>query len=264
MDIIFLTNSISPHQLPFCTELAKLLDASSMVYFYTEPMSEERLKLGWSHSVDNLDLKIEHWPSKRNRDEVENCELLIADIRDVEIFNKRAKRGASTFYISERWFKPPLGILRLLHPKYFMMAHRLIRLLRSSACFFYLPQGIHAALDMTRLCGLFSGDLRCLFRAPKLDFERRPGGRIYIREQGIGNREQDKKYCLDKMRMWGYFVETSRQSSVVSHQCQSQLATNDYPLATNHYDLPLRAACERQDNSWQTPRPGRRLALRRP
>ena len=210
MDIIFLTNSISPHQLPFCTELAKLLDASSMAYLYTEPMSEERLKLGWSHSVDNLDLKIEHWPSKRNRDEVENCELLIADIRDVEIFNKRAKRGASTFYISERWFKPPLGILRLLHPKYFMMAHRLIRLLRSSACFLYLPQGVHAARDMARLCGLFAGDLRCLFRAPKLDFERRPGGRIYIREQGIGNREQGEKYCLDKMRMWGYFVEEGR------------------------------------------------------
>jgi len=74
---------------------------------------------------------------------------------------------------------------------------------------------------------LAHGDWRCLFRAPKLDFERRPTGRIWLQDGG-----DYKKYCLHKMRMWGYFVEACRQSSVVSHQCQSQLATNHYPLTT--------------------------------
>ena len=159
-----------------------------------------------------------------------------------DMTTNRAKKGLKNYYMTERWFKPPIGIFRLLHPRYFGYARRLCRMM-GSGYVVGLPIGIHAARDMARLCGLMHGDLRCLFRAPELDFERRPGGRIYIREQGIGNREQDKKYCLDKMRMWGYFVEASRQSSVVSHQCQSQLATNDQkptttpPLTTNDYPL---------------------------
>ena len=64
---------------------------------------------------------------------------------------------------------------------------------------------------MARLCGLFAGDLRCLFRAPKLEFERKPGGGIWIsggaRSESV--RALGEKYCLDKMRMWGYFVESS-------------------------------------------------------
>jgi glycosyltransferase involved in cell wall biosynthesis len=156
---------------------------------------------------------------------------------------KRAALGKMTVYYSERWFKPNVGVFRLLSLSYLKMAWRFVELLRTGKWLTFYPVGIHAAEDMARLCGLFAGDLRCLFRAPKLDFERRPGGRIYIREQGTGNREQDKKYCLDKMRMWGYFVEASRQSSVVGHQCQSQLATNDQqpttnpPLTTNDYPL---------------------------
>jgi glycosyltransferase involved in cell wall biosynthesis len=52
-----------------------------------------------------------------------------------------------------------------------------------------------------------NGDWKCLFRAPKLRFERKPGGRIWISERagrdGVRN-------CVDKMRMWGYFVEEGR------------------------------------------------------
>jgi glycosyltransferase involved in cell wall biosynthesis len=65
-----------------------------------------------------------------------------------------------------------------------------------------------------------NGDLRCLFRAPKLDFERKPGGRIWISEgvrecgsEGVrsvrseGVRSDGVRECVGKMRMWGYFVE---------------------------------------------------------
>jgi glycosyltransferase involved in cell wall biosynthesis len=82
-----------------------------------------------------------------------------------------------------------------------------VKLLNESENFYYLPMGIHAARDMARLCGLINGDLRCLFRAPKLDFERKPGGRIWISE---GVRSDGVRECVDKMRMWGYFVEEGR------------------------------------------------------
>jgi len=85
------------------------------------------------------------------------------------------------------------------------MAWHWVALLRKSDCALYLPLGIHAARDMARLCGLFAGDLRCLFRAPLLDYERKPGGRIWLKDGCDGD-----IYCLGKMRMWGYFVEGGR------------------------------------------------------
>ena len=239
MKITLYTNSISPHQLPLMRELVAVYGADNVLYAYAAAESEDRRNLGWKQEPES-------WCRKANdcMPDIETCDtLLVGGLRPVELMEKRVTVGLRTLYMSERWFKPPIDMLRLLHPKYFLMARRIVRLIRKAHSFTYLPIGVHAAEDMARLCGLFAGDLRCLFRAPKLDFERRPGGRIYIREQGLGNREQDKKYCLDKMRMWGYFVEASRQSSVVGHQCQSQLATNDQqptttpPLTTNDYPL---------------------------
>jgi hypothetical protein len=86
------------------------------------------------------------------------------------------------------------------------MARRIATLLNESENFYYLPMGIHAARDMARLCGFMNGDWKCLFRAPKLDFERKPGGEIWVSD-AQRNVQNSRKYCLDKMRMWGYFVE---------------------------------------------------------
>lgn len=228
MKCVLLTPWISPHQLPLAEAIVELIGGENFVYFYLEPPPPNHVLWGWDK------LGKEKWCKLGGMDDqaLLECEVLLSGVRDISLFKERSKLGKQTYYMSERWFKPPIGMLRLLHPKYLLMAWRLVKLMRSDVSFAYLPIGIHAARDMARLCGLFAGDLRCLFSAPKLDFEPRPGGRIYIRERGIGNGEQNKKYCLDKMRMWGYFVEASRQSSVVSHQCQSQLSTNDYPLTT--------------------------------
>lgn len=204
--VALLTNIISPHQIPLAREIAKIVGKGNFLYVYTEPFHSDRLEMGWT------DKDCEGWcvQYKEGLCVLEGADTVYCSNRDVSLLERRAQRNKVTTYMSERWFKPPIGILRLLHPRYFLMAWRIVRLIRNSASFTYLPIGIHAARDMARLCGLMHGDLRCLFRAPKLDFERKPGGRIYIREQGIGNREQDKKYCLDKMRMWGYFVEPSQ------------------------------------------------------
>jgi glycosyltransferase involved in cell wall biosynthesis len=50
-----------------------------------------------------------------------------------------------------------------------------------------------------------NGDWKCLFRAPELEFERQPGGKVWLK----GDKESynSRNYCLDKMRMWGYFVK---------------------------------------------------------
>ena len=204
MTFIFYTNSVSPHQLPLASEMVKLFGEDMYKYIYTDKLTDERLKMGWSDSSIPKWCKIGDATSK---DLIES-DVLMSGLRLLKVFEKRANLSKMTIYCSERWFKPIIGFLRLLRPSYFKMALKIVKLLSSDSKFYYFPMGIHAARDMARLCGMMHGDLRCLFRAPELEFERRPGGKIWLKDKKIDS-ENSRKYCLDKMRMWGYYVKPS-------------------------------------------------------
>lgn len=204
MKFVFYTNSISPHQLPLANELVGLLGEENYRYIYHDELSTERKDLGWENK--NSDVWCKHGDDKAVR--LENPEILMSGIRALDVFESRGKENKKTFYCSERWFKPTIGFLRIFVPSYFKMARRIVKLLNESEKFYYLPMGIHAARDMARLCGFMNGDWKCLFRAPKLDFERKPGGEIWASD-AQRNVQNSRKYCLDKMRMWGYYVSPS-------------------------------------------------------
>jgi len=206
MKFVFHTNSISPHQLPLAREIVKSVGAGNYRYVYTTPQTDERKKLGWTDE-DAEWIICEKDEPEICREWIDGCDVLMSGIREVGLFERRAKAGLKTIYASERWFKPRLGILRLIRPSYFKMAWRFVKLLRGAEKMYYFPMGVHAARDMARLCGLMHGDLGCLFSAPELEFERKPGGKIFLATKSTKN---TKKYCLDKMRMWGYFVESSK------------------------------------------------------
>ena len=200
MKFVFLTNIISPHQMPLARELVNLLGADEYRYVYTEREEKERTKLGWGNEGEDWCLH-----GDENTAVLSEADVLMSGVRAPNLFEKRAKDGKTTLYCSERWFKPPIGFLRVFVPSYFKMARRIVKLLNESENFYYLPMGIHAARDMARLCGLMNGDWKCLFKAPKLDFERKPGGRVFsvgVGSEGVGE-------CWGKMRMWGYFVQSS-------------------------------------------------------
>ena len=197
MDFVILVNSRSAHQLPLAREIVRQLGHERVRFVYT---SERELG---NQIIDVA----ESWVT-RDDSFVDSAKVLLSGVRDVDLFERRSSKGLISCYMSERWFKPAIGILRLLSPRYLSMARRFVRLMRTDT-FQYLPIGLHAARDMARLCGLFGGDLRCLFRAPKLEFERRPGGKVLLKSEPRNTRST-RKYCLDKMRMWGYFVEPSK------------------------------------------------------
>ena len=206
MKFAFYTSTVSPHQLPFARKMVASLGEGEYRYIYTIPFTDERREMGWVD--EKREWIIPEWENQEEaRRILESVDVLMSGNRDLALFERRAKKGLRTIYCSERWFKPDKGILRLLSPSFWKMARRFAMLLRDSENVQYYPMGIHAARDMARLCGLMYGDLRCLFRAPKLDFERKPGGRVFSRVDRV---EWGKKYCLDKMRMWGYFVESSK------------------------------------------------------
>lgn len=207
MKVALLTNIVSPHQLPLAEGIVKLVGVDNYCYAYTESFHEERAIMGWG------DGHAPKWCKKADacRDFLNRADILYSGVRDIPLFERRANEGRKTFYISERWFKPFCiarrinlpGIFKLLSLRYLKMARKIVSLLELRGLV-YLPQGIWAARDMTRICGLMHGDVRCLFRAPELSFENKPGGKIWLKNGGDG-----RKYCCDKMRMWGYFVKSS-------------------------------------------------------
>lgn len=225
MRVALLTNIMSPHQLPLAQALVRRVGADNYRYVYTEPAHDERTRMGWGASAE------EAWSLHGT---VEAPCLLEANVvlsghRALELFGRRNGIGRRTFYASERWFKPPLGIFRGFVPSYFRMARRFLKAL-TAPTMMLLPMGIHAARDFARLMGLFAGDLRCLFRAPKVAFESRPGGIVVPLKQAVKVGVLDAEAVgfakrhgfvripeahwgkvkpvgpYAKMRLWGYFV----------------------------------------------------------
>ncbi len=228
MDFVLFTNSISPHQLPLSEELTKHLGADNFHYIYMRPPCRERQDMGWEQSKTAL------WCRQGDSSDktLYTADFMLSTERNAALFNSRLCCGKTTCYMSERWFKPPVGILRLLSPHFFKMAFSMIKLFKHKD-FYYLPMGIHAARDMARLHGIFNGSISCLFHAPRLVFEAKPCGRVFLLEDAISKGvlsrteiEFARKHgfagitdarltdftpagIYGKMRMWGYFVAPS-------------------------------------------------------
>ena len=229
MKIALLTNVISPHQLPLARELVKKTGRDSYRYIYTETLEAERTQLGWNNTSD------ETWCVQGTPEDpvLQDADLLFSELRELDLFERRITAGKLTFYVSERWFKPPVGFLRILFPAYFRMAKRFLKAFQSPY-FFYYPQGVHAARDMARLILLMQGNLKYLFTSPKIVFGAYPGGPIISFKEaaasGILSQEEIEAGKKDgfvsiasekcgkihpegfwkKIKIWGYFVETSK------------------------------------------------------
>lgn len=152
MTIIIYTTTISPHQLPLARELARIIGQKNFRYIYTDAFEMERSSLGWREEH-------EQWITQ-SRNGLEDCDLLLADLRDTNLFELRSRKGLKTYYMSERWFKPiPLfcglillpGWMRMMVPSYRKMARRITQLIKGDNNFYYLPVGPWAAADMRML-----------------------------------------------------------------------------------------------------------------
>ena len=206
MRFVFYTNIVSPHQLPLARELIAQLGVENYRYVYQFEMGKERASLGWGGEESAA------WcvsaSSAEGREWLENADFLMSGVRDIDLMERRAAKGLRTAYSAERWFKPWAGVLRLVHPSYFRMARRFVRLVKAGSVL-CLPMGIWAARDMARLVGLFSGDWKCVFRAPKLEFASEPMGEIA---------------GCPWMRMWGYFVASAEAKPIPAQEADEPRA----------------------------------------
>lgn len=250
---VLLTPWVSPHQIPLAWQIATSLGEENFRYWYLEPPPENHKIWGWDKLITESWFHLGVVADKA----LLEAGVVMSGVRSLDLFEARLKEGKSTFYCSERWFKPPLGFLRVFVPPYLKMALRFVQCFKKDT-FVYLPMGIHAARDMARLVGFLTGDVRCLFRAPKVAFESRPGGAIVplkeAIEAGVLSKEEvafGKRYgfvqiprehwgkvkpqkVYAKIRLWGYFVEPSSGNKTTEHTENTEDTEKDCQVGRNH------------------------------
>ena len=150
MKILQVNNIVSHHQLPFSKELVSLVGEENFLFAALGRPDSERLNNGWKKDYN------ENWIIHPN-DSVESqirfdkfwneADVVICGERLISKMQERVDNNKICFYMSERWWKPPVGILRLCHPAYLKMFLE-FKQLSKSKYFHHLPIGPFAARDM--------------------------------------------------------------------------------------------------------------------
>lgn len=150
MKFIFYTNSVSPHQIPLAREIVRTIGAENYRYIYTTPQTEERRSLGWPMPSEPW-IVHEAEASCQCREWLECSDVLMSGIRDVDLLEHRAAKGLKSLYVSERWFKPPMGALRMFVPSFRKKVKRFVNWANSDSAARVFAIGPWAAKDFVRM-----------------------------------------------------------------------------------------------------------------
>ena len=128
MRIVFVSNYINHHQIPLSEELSRLTDGE-YTFVQTEPMEEERVKMGWDAGAVNKAYVKLYYEDKAACDELlmsSDC-VIFGGCEDESVIKPRLDAGKFTIRYSEsiyksgRWkFVSPRGLRRKYqdHVKY--------------------------------------------------------------------------------------------------------------------------------------------------
>ena len=102
---VFVSNYLNHHQIPFCNAMYELL-SGSFIFIQTEPMEQERIRMGWKERSDIPYLR-------KYYEELEACKELIASARvvffggcdDERYIEARLHAGKTVIRYSERLYK---------------------------------------------------------------------------------------------------------------------------------------------------------------
>lgn len=106
MQITFVSNYINHHQLPLCKALYELTNAE-FCFIQTEPMEEERVKMGWDTSLVNYSFVKLFYdnPEECRRLIMESDTVLFGGAEDESLILPRLEAGKFTVRYSERIYK---------------------------------------------------------------------------------------------------------------------------------------------------------------
>jgi len=151
--ILHVSNLACHLQLPLAKQILEVVGVENFRFAATAQPDPERIKLGWNLSFNepwilragesvNDKIEFEKW--------WEVADIVICGDRRFDRMQDRIKSKKLCFYMSERWWKPPIGRGRLLWPSFFNLACK-FRALAKSEYFHYLPIGVYSAHDIMTL-----------------------------------------------------------------------------------------------------------------
>lgn len=180
--VVFVSNYINHHQIPFCNALTKILQGS-FTFLQTEPMEEERVRMGWHEEERPSYVKCFYEEEALCRRLIEDCDILLFGGTDDESYiQDRLKAGRPIIRISERLYKTgqwkavsPRGLRKKYHD------HTRYR----KAQVYLLCAGAYVASDF-RIIRAYPGKMYCWGYFPEArhyDPERLMAGKGYVPEE---------------------------------------------------------------------------------
>ena len=126
MNFVFLSNYLNHHQIPFCVEMNRLTEGK-FTFVATEPMEEERLKMGYKEANSVFDFILRSYESEESKQKAlqlcYDCDVLIYGSAPDEYFKARVKAKKLTFKYGERFFKTPFTAKNIVKRTLSMMKH---------------------------------------------------------------------------------------------------------------------------------------------
>ena len=105
LEFVFVSNYLNHHQIPFCNAMYEHRDGS-FVFIQTEPMEEERIRMGWQEKVSQPYLKLFYEEPEVCRKLITDAEIVIFGGCDDESYiEERLNAGKPVIRYSERLYK---------------------------------------------------------------------------------------------------------------------------------------------------------------
>lgn len=141
--------------IPLSNAIINSVGSDNFKYAVLQQKEDFRIKMGFDSDNENEEWVIRAYKNEKSYKEFvkwfyEADVVLFSDRTLFKMANRRINKNKLTFYFSERWWKPPIGKWRLLHPKLLNFAIKLRRLSKNSN-FHYLAQGGYAARDLSTI-----------------------------------------------------------------------------------------------------------------
>lgn len=159
MKVVFFSNYLSPHQLPFCEEMYKRLK-NNYHFVSCEPYDESRIKLGWSncegrpYEIKIFDNELKY---KEAMQLVEDADIMIWGSASFEFIKKRLKINKIIFRYSESLLKKGF-LISLFNLDYFRFI-KFNLLTRSNKCYL-LSASMYAPYDFKLTCAKFAKEYK--------------------------------------------------------------------------------------------------------
>ena len=122
MKVVFLSNYLTHHQVPFCEAMCGLVGEDNFRFISTIPMEQERLNMGWQLGNDAAyEIKAYAGEQERVCTLIADADIVIAGAISEMWWKRAAQAKGVTFLYNERLFKR--GYRQILRPGF--LKHRL-------------------------------------------------------------------------------------------------------------------------------------------